>query len=467
MSSGSAGSSLAVHRRGQPAAIRRPGGAVSNNPEGFDRARQYPLWDALFKRRTRRVAQGTSFRSGSFSFESQQEPQPLSRLEEAMLIAATGITGLAFADNPYETEDGKPLLGTPLLEVRGRSAGSPDNAQSTHFFMWNDEGTYFLRPPVEEIPAPDVANMTGDDLITYVERFKVRIKDVRVDFPRAFPAYASGNRYVSNVPGSTMLVPVTEVTKQYINGLIYVLGQEEGQRPVFLDDYNLYLPCGCAKWIKSGFLNREMMLPLSLYGKGRTEYESLLLLQNLALLGQAMGLGAWIHAAFDPVILFGGMPDLGTGLGFRFVDPHRFPLPRPYPATRPNPVGLDGILESYCPPYYKDMDAAIDAVLEEKYGPTGRYTDPKYYGQTMSPERTAQFLREASHPEEGVIDCVRAICRYIHRTYDRFPAHCHAIDSSGVWIQFHHVDLDFYSESFTTEADPTQVAHGDAWHGDS
>jgi len=440
---------------------------VSTDPEGFKQARAYPLWDALFKRRTRRVARGTSFKSGAFTFQSRQEPQPLSGLEEAMLIAATGITGLALADNPYQTERGKPLFGTPLIEVRGRSAGSPDNAQSTRFFMWNDDGTYFLRAPEDRIPAPDVATMTADELVAYVERFKVKIRDGRLDFPRAFPSYASGNRYVSNVAGSTMFVPVTEVTRQYINGLIYVLAQEDGQRPVFLDDFNLYLPCGCEKWIKSGFLNRDLKLPLSLYGKGRTEYEALLLLQNLALLGQAMGPGAWIHAAFAPVILFGGLPELGTGLNFRFVEPRRIPLPRPYPAATPNPVGLDGILQAYCPPYYRHMDEAIDAILAEKYGPEGLYTDPKFYGQTMSAENTSRFLREAPHPDEGVIDCVRAICNYIHRTYDRFPAHCHAIDSPGVWIQFHHVDLDFYNEFFIEGTSQTQVDHGRAWHGGS
>jgi hypothetical protein len=66
-----------------------------------------------------------------------------------------------------------------------------------------------------------------------------------------------------------------------------------------------------------------------------------------------------------------------------------------------------------------------------------------------------------------VIDCVRAICNYIHRTYDRFPAHCHAIDSPGVWIQFHHVDLDFYDEFFIEGTSQTQVDHGRAWHGGS
>src|SRR5262245_36911042 len=175
-----------------------------------------------------------------------------------MLIAATGVTGLAFADNPYETTDGKPLLGTPLIEARGRAAGSPDNAQSTHFFMWNDEGTYFLKPPPADGPLPDVRTMSADDLVAYAGRCKVKVKDGRLDFPRAFPAYASGNRYVSNVPGSTMFVPVTEVTRQYINGLFYVLAQEPGQRPMFIDDFNLFLPCGCEHFVKSKFLNKEI-----------------------------------------------------------------------------------------------------------------------------------------------------------------------------------------------------------------
>ena len=88
--------------------------------EGFRTARQYPLWDAIFGRRSRRVAAGVTFRSGTLSFQSALAPQPLSRLEEAFLISATGVTGLPFADNPYETADGKPLLGTPCLEGMGR-----------------------------------------------------------------------------------------------------------------------------------------------------------------------------------------------------------------------------------------------------------------------------------------------------------------------------------------------------------
>jgi hypothetical protein len=433
---------------------------------GFNAVRQYPLWDAIFGRRSRRVAAGAAFRSGTLSFDSALPPQPLSRLEEALLIAATGVTGLPYADNPYETAEGKPLLGTPCLEGSGRAAGSPDNAQSTVFFMWNDEGTYLLKRPSGPAPHADVRTMPADDLIAHAERCKVKVKDGRTDFPRAFPAYAGGNRYVSNVPGSTMFVPVTEVTRQYINGLFYVIAQEPGQRPVFVDDFNRYLPCGCERWVKSKFLNKRIPIPLSFYAKGRTEYESMLLLQNLALVAQGMGLGGWIHAAFETTILLGGYPDIGPGLGFRFEQPGKDVLRRrPYPASAPNPVGLDGVLQSYAPPYFKDTDAAIDAILEEKYGPSGLYHDGATAAPGMKPDVAAAFAREAPHVEPEVIEVVRTICRYIWKTYGRFPAHCHAIDSAGIWMQCHHLDPEFYVRYFREAYSPTQAVHAEAWHG--
>ena len=436
-----------------------------NSPRGFTAAREYPLWDAIFGRRSRRVAAGSAFRSGTLSFQSKLDPQPLSRLEEAYLIAATGVTGLPYWDNPYETAGGKPLLGTPCVEGSGRAAGSPDNAQSTVFFMWNDEGTYMLKRPDDPGPQLNVRTMPADDLIAHAERCKVKIKDGRLEFPRDFPAYAGGNKYVSNVPGSTMFMPVTEVTRQYINGLFYVLAQEPGRRPVFLDDFNNWLPCGCERWVKSKFLNKEIPIPLTFYAKGRTEYEAMLLLQNLALVAQSMGLGGWIHAAFENTILLGGYPNIGPGLGFRFERPKKRLIPRPYPASAPNPVGLDGVLQSYAPPYYKDTDAAIDAILAEKYGPSGLYSKAGTAAPSMKPEFEAAFIRESPHVEPEIVEVVRAICRYIWKTYKRFPAHCHAIDSAGIWMQCHHIDPEFYDRFFREAYSPTQAAHAAAWHG--
>jgi hypothetical protein len=228
----------------------------------------------------------------------------------------------------------------------------------------------------------------------------------------------------------------------------------------------VFLPCGCERFIKSKFLNKQIPIPLSFYARGRTEYEAMLLLQNLALVAQSMGLGGWIHAAFENTILLGGYPEIGPGLGFRFEKPKkRIRLPRPYPAGQPNPVGLDGVLQSYAPPYFKDTDAAIDAILAEKYGPSGLYHDGESAAPGMKPDAAAAFAREAPHVEPEVIEVVRTICRYIWKTYGRFPAHCHAIDSAGIWMQCHHIDPEFYEKYFMEAYSPTQAAHAKAWHG--
>src|SRR5262245_43544353 len=107
---------------------------------GLDATLEYPLFQALFNRRSRRISRGLkSIPAGSLSYESHQDPQPLTPLEEAVLIAATGATGLTMPDRPFqEFPNGPAILGTPNIQMPGRAAGSPDNAQATHFFLIND-----------------------------------------------------------------------------------------------------------------------------------------------------------------------------------------------------------------------------------------------------------------------------------------------------------------------------------------
>ena len=54
---------------------------------------EYPFFRTVFNRRSRRICKGISaVNAGSHSYHSQEQPQPLSPLEEAMLIAVTGVT---------------------------------------------------------------------------------------------------------------------------------------------------------------------------------------------------------------------------------------------------------------------------------------------------------------------------------------------------------------------------------------
>ena len=86
---------------------------------------------------------------------------------------------------------------------------------------------------------------------------------------------------------------------------MYLLTQPEGARPTIVDDRNFYRVAGVKKWVESGFLNKDIKLPLGTIWAMRTQIEADLLLQNLMLTADAMGLGAWIHASIAPPVLLG------------------------------------------------------------------------------------------------------------------------------------------------------------------
>ncbi len=114
--------------------------------DGFLRALEYSLFDAILHRRSRRVMRGVkAVHAGSSTYRSRKEPSLSASWQEAPLIAATGTTGVTLPDRPFQDEEGKPILGAPNLSFIGRAAGSTDNAQATYFFLINDTGTYFLR----------------------------------------------------------------------------------------------------------------------------------------------------------------------------------------------------------------------------------------------------------------------------------------------------------------------------------
>jgi len=444
--------------------------------KGLETALSYPLFTAMFNRRSRRISAGLeSVPAGSLSYTSTEKPQPLSPLEEAMLIVATGTTGITMPDGPFQTPTGKSLLGSPLMNLNGRAASSPDNAQGTHFILWNDSGTYLLKQPEDVDPFFLEGELAPDKLIAYAEKCKIKLLDKRLDMPREFPCYLGRNRYVSNVPGSTVLVPIVDLTRQYINGMMYLLSQEDGQRPNFIDDWNFYRNAGTSKWVKSGFLNKKIPIPLGMMNTFRIHIEADLLLQNLLLTIQALGLGGWIHGAFAGPYLLGSpdsVPLYGKGLAFRFETPKKSlwrllkKVITPLPAWQPNPVGLDGILEALCPPYYNNMSEAVDALLNTKYGKGGLYTDPKYFDKVFKPKLAEEFLEQVPHFSDEVVACCKDICNYIYDTYGRFPGHVDAMYVPGVQVQAHHLDLAYYDKLYTRGYSSTQAEHQATWHGD-
>ena len=438
-----------------------------------------PLLDTVWHRRTHRVSRGASVPAGSMSYRSTHTQQPLSELEEAVLIAITGCTGLTMPDRPFEDpRDGKPIMAKPNLTMAGRTAGSPDNAQGTHFFMINDTGTYYLRklPPAPQEP------FDAETLAARAAQSKVKVLDHRLDVPqnrRDFPAYLDSNRFLSNLTGTTVFFPVVDLSHQYINALMYLLTQPDGARPTLVDDRNFYRPAGVKKWVDNGFLNGDLKLPLGALGPMRTQIEADLLLQNLMLTAEAMGLGAWIHASINPQIALGDPKfsrAYGRMLGFTFVTPRwrladlwrwHVPLPK-YATLRSHPVGLtspegEPLIAAACPPAHKSMSDAVDAVIGAKFGTGGTYTDKDVFTRIYREDYGQRYLAEASEYEERVVDCARDICEYVIRTHRRFPAHTDAIHVPGIWLQAHHVEREYYERFFVHGLTETHRRHAELW----
>lgn len=450
--------------------------------EGFDEFLKQPLFDTIWRRRTHRVSRGvTEVAAGSMTYKSTQSPLPLGEAEEAVLIAMTGCTGLTMPDRPFfDPATGAAIMAKPNLTMDGRTAGSPDNAQATHFFLINDEGTYFLRT----LPsAPDVP-LTLPNLIERARQAKVRLLDRRLDVPagqRDFPAYLDSNRFLSNLPGTTMLLPVVDLSHQYINGLMYVLTQPDGARPTLVDDRNFYFTAGVKKWVRSSFLNKDLKVPLGILGALRTPIEADLLLQNLFLTADAMGLGAWIHATIAPPVMLGDpryADQYGKMLGFEYHTPAwRFRpldllrwgivLPR-HAHLRAQPVALkhegEYLIKAACPPNYESMAAAVTEVARRKFGDGGVYRDADTFRRIYKEDYGERYLRESGDYTQEVIDCARAVCEYIYGTHGRFPAHVDAIHVPGVWLQVHHVDLEYYDRFFNNGLTEAQRRHHARWH---
>ena len=475
------------------------GGNQTHN--GLNNFLSYPFISCLEERRTRRVARGTSIDAGPLSHTSTNRPAPLSRLEEAILIVCTGATGMTTHDGPLEKPNGGGReLGTPFLNVVARAASSADDCQATSFFLINDDGVFLLRQPkgrdavdtMKSLP-PRWSDWKDQDWIAAADAVRVRVSDHRVEFPREFPYYLGWNRQISNRPGTTLLFPVVDCTWQYINAILILLSEPDGQRPLFIDDFRKfhpkgivetlawlggklglsteipYQPIGGLKWVRNKFVNRNNPAPLGLSRPLRTDYECFFAMQNLMLVGQAMGVGGWIHSSIFPPYIYETDPSKGWyGLGFRMMTPRKLSPTPPIPASQPNPVGIDKVLEGLCPPYVGNMSEAVERVVEAKYGPRGPYGDQAVFARPYrDPRSGAAYLERASHYSKEAIEYTKEICTYLYETYGRFPAHVDAFHTPGMWVQFSHLELEYYEKFFEPGQYARQSRHDALWHDGS
>ncbi len=430
----------------------------------------YPLLDAMIERRSRRFARGLHLDGGPLTYRSSSQPSPLSKNEEALLsFAACGITGPALGELPYASGS-KPETGggNIMAQFTGRTVASADALHTVTVFILNDEGTWMLRRP-QDYPRTElavlIASARESRFCELFDQCRVRISEQRAAVPRQIPYVPSFNQWMANAAGTTYFVPVAEQSALYINILLSAFSPDFGY--YVLDDRNGFKPAGIGKFARSkgGHLYDNMasgrVATVDILETWLCEFTAIELggvVQNLALMAQALGLGGFPH--------FGAHPYAWTqALGFRMeqvpfsrsigAGPVKSALIRATgnEAMIPTPIGLehDGkvLLKPFCPPYYRDMREAVLAFLDFKYA-AGRGT-LRDGGESSGWKDGAGVQAGIVEYKEEAIEAAISYATYIYERYGRFPAKSGPLRTVSNF-QAHRLDTAFYERFYKPQA---------------
>jgi hypothetical protein len=445
---------------------KRKEGSVRPSGPSHEGIARYPLMEALLQRRSRRFGHGMSMNGGPLAYDSASAPQPLTLGEEAALaFAGCGITGYTLAELPYESGTAPEAgSGNILINLVGRTVASGDAVHAVALFVINDEGTWMLRRP-QDYPRAEIADLARaareHELVALYEKGRVRIVDGRPDVPRKLPFVMPFNKWAANLPGTTYFLPVSEFTAFYINVLLSAFSEDFGY--FLVDERNRFKPAGMARFARSkgghlrddpreGRFTTITFLETWLYEFAAIEQGGIL--QNLALMTEALGLGGFPHFAAHPFIWF-------QTLGFRMQE---IPFSRTIGAGAvtkrllralgkelpiPTAVGLERggevLIKPFCPPYYRNMEEAVLAFVDRKYAQgTGVFRDG---GAATSWEDGSGVQAGIPPYSDRAISATIAYCEYVYERYGRFPANSGPF-RTVLAHQAHHLDPNFYERFY-------------------
>lgn len=415
---------------------------------------EFPLMHALFGRRARRFGLGMQIPSGPLAFKSGSDPQPLSELEQALLVAAaTGVSGWNFGV-PFGPAS-PDAHAEYTHRFTGRTAPTAGGFGTPVLFYTDDHGTYVTNTRDVHPERIRELNRIEDDaerIIAVCREHTVRLSDSRLDLPAASPHMIEPNLWMANAPGSTLFMPVADASEQVLSILAmfmangYMIMDDDAKRPA--GDLEPY--------VRSGMLKEEKKFPLSILLQSMYEAncaELAFMGHNIVLAMQGMGLGGLYYNGLNRWSVLGAFADDGVdGLGFRFVHDERW--------TVPNPVGLDGVYEALCPPYYPDMRAAVKTFVDRKFGPAGAY-----HPDTPGPwKQTPDVKRTVTPYTDAFVEMLGETAQYIHDKHGKFPGTITTIVLPG-FVQAHHIDTAYYDTHFPPGAYlETHARHMSSWH---
>jgi hypothetical protein len=419
-------------------------------PPGLADVASFPLMEALGGRRARRFALGAEIPDGPLAYKSTHEPVPLTDLERMLVLtAAGGNTGWHYMIMRHAGY--APFLSNYSAAAGGRTFPSAAGFHTSELFFTDDSGIYLFE--TRDAPALVEQGTAADDLVAWMDAHRSRIRklsDERLYLPREEPFFEGHNTWCANVPGSLLVMPIADLAQHTIAGLCFLA--QNGY--CLIDDVNGQAIPGIEQF--RGLVDVDEPFPLSfieqyMLSEATAELSASCYAGVLTL--QAMGLGGWMFDGVDRFSVMGASGvDEVPGLGFDVAMEAGWSVP--------NPTGKKGVFEAYCPPYFPDMRAATRALVERKFGPGGPYN-----ADTPGPWKESPRIRSAAKfHDDDFVECVATQAQYILDTFGKFPGTVPTLQIL-MYLQAHHLELDFYDEHFGPGAYlPGHATHMARWH---
>ncbi len=418
---------------------------------GIKQIRQYPLIEALLGRRSRRFFMGGQIPDGVFQYKSGHEAVPLSDVEKMLVLMACG-TNTGWNNLIYRGERYAPHLSNYAGAAGGRVFPSAAGFHTSKTFFTDDEGLYLLDD--RDAAAFDEAGEDGlcrlERLLEEMQKHVRKVYDGRLKVPPEVPFCEPHNTWVANHPGTFLVIPVGDLSQHVLLNLCYML--QNGL--VLYDDLHRQAVPGIEEF--SDMVDIENIWPLSFVEQislseitvelGTSCYAGCLMLQ-------AMGLGGWMFNGMDPFCVLGASGRAeAPGMGFRYDLRDDWAMP--------NPTGLDGFMEGYCPPYYLSMRQAVDALCERKFGHGG-----PYHADTGGPWHDTRKVRSSAQVHAPRFrQCVALQAQYIYDTFGKFPGTVPSMYTI-MYLQAQHIDTAFYDSFYKHGAYlKTHAEHFKRWH---
>jgi hypothetical protein len=411
----------------------------------------FPFVDALFGRRSRRFFLGAEVPDGPLAYRSRHEPVALSQVERLLILTAVGGT-TGWHNSITRHDRYAPLLSNYPGSAGGRTFPSAAGFHTSEIAFTDDSGTYLME--TRDAPALTQRDSDGRSPLRELLRANAarirKIDDQRIWIPPREPYMEGHNSWVANRPGSLLVFPIGDVAQHAIANLCFFA--QNGY--CIYDDVNDRQIPGVGEF--HALVDVTEPLPLTFldqYSLTENTAELSTACYAGALMQQALGLGGWMFNGIDRFTILGasGDPDV-PGLGFRYDEDERWSLP--------NLTGRDGVFTAFTPPHFPDMRAAVDAFCERKFGPGG-----PFHSETPGPWKDSRRVRGAAAPHSEEFRRLVALqAQYVFDTFGKWPA---TVPSVFVlmYLQSHHLDLEYYDELFAPGAYlKSHAEHFARWH---